>query len=78
MFRRMILGMAVMALVTGGPAMGFDPPRHGNRGNAQGQNNGSKAGPRNGKKAGPQDGSGPIHSPGTGGGQGGGQGRGRR
>lgn len=39
------------------------------RGNGQGQGQGKKQG----KKLGPQDGSGPIHTPGTGGGTGRGQ-----
>ena len=39
---------------------------------------GQRKGPSNGKKMGPQDGSGPIHTPGTGGGTGSGQRRGRR
>jgi len=46
--------------------------------NPQAPCTGQQQGQRNGKKLGPQDGSGPIHQPGTGGGNGGGARRGRR
>lgn len=84
---------AAMALtITAAVGFALDPPRYGKpnapnanqsqvqkRGNGPQSTQGSKAGARNGKKAGPQDGSGPIHTPGTGGGNGGGRrGGGRR
>lgn len=62
-----------LALALAAPAQNYPTPQPGC--NSQ---QGQRKGPSNGKKLGPQDGSGPIHTPGTGGGTGAGNRRGRR
>ncbi len=62
------LAVTALALAITGTTLAFDPPRNG----GQGQN---KQGQTNGKRTGPQDGTGPIHTPGTGGGNGQGNGK---
>lgn len=61
---------ALAGMLLAGIALPIDlPPMYQNGGQGQGQ--GKKA--KSQKKTGPQDGSGPIHTPGTGGGNGGGK-----
>jgi hypothetical protein len=63
--------VAALALAVAGSTLAFDPPRNTRNGQAkQGQQ-----GQTNGKRTGPQDGTGPIHAPGTGGGNGQGNGK---
>ncbi len=82
--KKINLALATLFLTTAGSLFALDTPAWAQNGNGQGkgrqgqgQGQGQKIGQR-GKRTGPQDGSGPIHSPGTGGGSGAGQRRGRR
>jgi hypothetical protein len=75
--KRMI-AIAALTLMTGS-MFAYNGPRYGqNGGSCPNGNTGQQQGQRKGKKIGPQDGSGPLHTPGTGGGSGAGQRRGRR
>jgi len=72
--KKIHIAMATMALMIAGATLASaqsNPPYGTGTPQKRGQQN-------KGKKLGPQDGSGPIHTPGTGGGTGAGQRRGRR
>jgi hypothetical protein len=75
--KKMFVAMAALAILTAGtislPAQTTTPNPNPAPGAGQ-----KKQGQRKGKKLGAQDGSGPVHQPGTGGGNGGGGRRGRR
>jgi hypothetical protein len=63
----MILRLVLATVLAAGAMFAIDPPQNTNppgKGQGQGQRQ------MKGKRTGPQDGSGPIHSPGTGGGSG--------
>ncbi len=73
--KKTYLAMATLLFTMTGAALAFDTPTWcQGTGRQQGQTGNQKKG----KQLGPKDGSGPIHTPGTGGGTGAGQRRGRR
>lgn len=73
--RTILAGLALMlAMAVAAPAQNAPTPAPGSGNQRHGQNGGVTKG----KKTGPQDGSGPIHTPGTGGGTGAGNRKGRR
>ncbi len=72
-----IITLTAFWAVLAGAGFGFDTPYRTDAFQS-GTCNQSGKGARSGKKTGPQDGSGPIHTPGTGGGTGAGKRNGRR
>lgn len=79
--KAMILRLTLASIFVAGAMFAIDPPQNSNppgqgQRNGQGQKNGQ--GQMKGKRGGPQDGSGPIHTPGTGGGSGAGNRGGQR
>ncbi len=61
----MILRLTLAMILAAGASFAIDPPQ-----NCPTPGQGQQQGQMKGKRGGPQDGSGPIHSPGTGGGAG--------
>ena len=86
--RKRLTAFTAALFLTAGIGLAFDPPgrRSGAQNAPQGQGQPKEYRGQQGQgnmergrhKTGPQDGSGPIHTPGTGGGRGGGQRAGRR
>jgi hypothetical protein len=69
--KKRALAVATLILAFAGTSMAFDPPRNARNG----QQKQAQQAQTKGKRTGPQDGTGPIHTPGTGGGNGQGNGR---
>ena len=78
--KKTFLTIAAIVMMLAGTSSGFDNPSSGNRNGRKqaGSCDTSGSGARAGRRTGPQDGSGPIHTPGTGGGTGTGRRAGRR